>query len=38
MHRAFLHLGCALICWNFVARLRLRDGQIVEALGYVKGA
>jgi hypothetical protein len=21
MHRAFLHLGCALICWNFVARL-----------------
>ena len=20
MHRAFLHLGCALICWNVVAR------------------
>ena len=21
MHRAFLHLGCALICWNYVQRL-----------------
>jgi len=21
MHRAFLHLGCALICWNYLQRL-----------------
>ena len=21
MHRAFLHLGCALICWNYLTRL-----------------
>lgn len=21
MHRAFLHLGCALICWNYLLRL-----------------
>ena len=21
VHRAFLHLGCALICWRYIARL-----------------